>query len=95
MPKGNGTKNLRVSLAVQQRVLELHESGKTIDEISWELRLHRGILDAIIKRGMPTPRKSRPRRCGGCGSLIVTDYCIGCLIEAKKNARRLCGSSSV
>lgn len=92
MPKGNGTKNLCLPLAVQQRVLDLHEAGKTIDEISWELRLHRGILEVIIKRGIPAARKARQRRCPGCGGLIVTDYCIGCLIEIKKQARRLCSS---
>lgn len=84
------SKNLQIPLEQQQRILELHDQGKTLDEISWELRLHKGLLETIVKRGIPSPRKSRPKRCGGCGSLIVTEYCVGCLIALKKRTKRLC-----
>ena len=44
-----GETNLKVSLEGQRRIIHLHSVGKTLDEISWEMRVHKQACEVGAK----------------------------------------------
>jgi hypothetical protein len=79
----------RVSEETQRAILELAAVVKDVGLIARALKVNRQTVQVIVEHGVVCTRPLRePRRCGGCGAMIVIAPCLGCEMLRRENLKK-------